>query len=88
MQVAALHKSLCETRSLGLQYFIHIKRVGQTATSSNMLFFPILLLAATATTVNAFEVYCNGGTAGDGGCEANGTNTYCVRTIHNVGCMR
>ncbi|KAK1497122.1 uncharacterized protein CCOS01_11127 [Colletotrichum costaricense] len=33
-----------------------------------------LLFAATA---NAFLLNCNGGTAGDGGCEANGLHTYC-----------
>ncbi|KXH56618.1 hypothetical protein CNYM01_10721 [Colletotrichum nymphaeae SA-01] len=33
-----------------------------------------LLFAATA---NAFLLNCDGGTAGDGGCEANGLHTYC-----------
>lgn len=41
-----------------------------------------LLLAAAASALAAqhqgYDMECNGGTPGDGRCEANGLHTYCV----------
>ncbi|KAK2764118.1 hypothetical protein CKAH01_15857 [Colletotrichum kahawae] len=36
-----------------------------------------LITLLFAATTNAFLLNCNDGTAGDGGCEANGLHTYC-----------
>ncbi|KAI5367988.1 hypothetical protein Slin15195_G031220 [Septoria linicola] len=41
-----------------------------------MKFLISVLMAISSTT--AYLLQCNGGTAGDGGCEKNGLHTYCV----------
>lgn len=43
-----------------------------------------LIALLFAATVNAFLLNCDGGTAGDGGCEANGLHTYCVSVTRLV----
>ncbi|CAG8957505.1 hypothetical protein HYFRA_00011487 [Hymenoscyphus fraxineus] len=42
---------------------------------------PIVILTFGIAVVNAQlgRGWCNGGTAGNGGCEANGGHTYCCR---------
>ena len=46
--------------------------------------FLTLLLTIAATTSSAFLMDCNDGTAGDGGCEANGLHTYCVSLLLEI----
>lgn len=40
--------------------------------------FQALILAFAMATTPAYSAWCNKGTEGDGGCEANGVHTYCV----------
>ncbi|EME87829.1 uncharacterized protein MYCFIDRAFT_201282 [Pseudocercospora fijiensis CIRAD86] len=39
--------------------------------------FLTFLLTAVITARSAYAVWCNYGTGGNGGCEANGKHTYC-----------
>ncbi|CAG8973144.1 hypothetical protein HYALB_00008675 [Hymenoscyphus albidus] len=43
----------------------------------------ILALSASAS-AQTFDWFCNGGTGGNGGCEANGQATYCCFEENNV----
>jgi hypothetical protein len=64
-------------KPLALHFRIHYYSTPrQEKTTMDLLALVVLLLSTTKTTLGE---HCDYGTEGDGGCEANGLDTYCVR---------